>query len=116
MAEKKSKKRVAPDLNGKQRRYLRGLAHHLKPVVQLGSKGLTESLLKQISEQLEIHELIKVKLGQDVPVGKREAAESIEKQCAAATVQIVGRTVVAYRPRVKDPAIRLPRVKAAPSA
>ena len=44
----------AIQLTGKQRRHLRGLAHHLKPVVQLGNKGLTDGLLAQIDEQLAL--------------------------------------------------------------
>ena len=100
------------ELTGKQRRHLRGLAHHLKPVVQLGSKGLSDALLKQITEQLEIHELIKVKLGQDVAVAKKEAGLAVQKACRAALVQVIGRTLVLYRARETDPEIELPKAPA----
>lgn len=96
-------------MTGKQKQYLRGLAHHIKPVVQVGAKGLTEGVLKQISNQLEIHELIKVKLGQDVPVSKKEAGEAASKACEAVLVQIIGRNLVLYRPRDEKPTIRLPK-------
>ena len=101
----------ALELTGKQRRHLRGLAHHLKPVVQIGSKGVTESLVTQIDEQLEIHELIKVKLGQDVPVEKKAAASTVESACGAALVQVIGRTLVFYRRRKKDPTIHVPKTR-----
>ena len=49
-------------LTGKQKNYLRGVAHSLNPVVMIGGKGLTESVMKEIELALEHHELIKVKL------------------------------------------------------
>jgi RNA-binding protein len=96
------------ELSGKQKRFLRGLAHPLKPVVQVGQKGLSESLLKQINVQLEIHELIKIKLGQDCPMQKKEASLFIRKEIGATVVQTIGRTLVLYQPRQKAPEIRLP--------
>jgi RNA-binding protein len=97
-------------VTGKQKKYLRGLAHHLKPVVQVGGKGLTKAVLEQISEQLRIHELIKVKLSQEVPVSKKDAGQAATKACDADLVQILGRNLVFYRPRDEEPTIRLPRV------
>mgnify|MGYP001466916955 CR=1 FL=1 len=100
---------MAPlELSGKQKRYLRGLAHPLKPVVQVGQKGLSEALLKQINMQLDIHELIKVKLGQDCPVQKNEASLFLCKETGAAIVQTIGRTLVLYQPREDSPEISLP--------
>ena len=95
-------------MTGKQKTYLRGLAHHLKPVVQIGGKGLTPSVLEQISAQLVRHELIKVKLGQDVPISKKEAGEAVAKACDATIAQIIGRNLVVYRERDEKPSIRLP--------
>lgn len=96
------------DLSSKQRKYLRGLAHHLKPVVQVGGKGLTEAVLAQIDVQLTAHELIKTKLGQDCPVTKPDAAAEIEKALGARIVQTMGRTITIYRARQKTPTIHLP--------
>ena len=41
--------RLSPALNGKQRQYLRGLAHPLKPIVLVGHKGLTDGLIDSLS-------------------------------------------------------------------
>jgi RNA-binding protein len=92
------------ELNGKQRRWLRGRAHALRPVVQLGDKGLTEPVLSAVDEALEAHELIKVRL-----VGEREdrdrlAAELADRTSAEA-VGLVGRVAVLYR-RHPEPAKR----------
>ena len=40
---------------------LKKLAHNLKPVVLVGQKGITETLLQAVDKALEDHELIKVK-------------------------------------------------------
>src|SRR5690606_8712572 len=45
-------------LTAKQKQYLKGLAHGLEPVVQVGSKGISDGLIVQIREQLVAHELI----------------------------------------------------------
>lgn len=92
---------------GKQRRHLRALAHPLKPVVQIGFRGLTESVIEQVETQLEVHELIKLKLGEECPVEATEVRDALASSLRAETVQIIGRTVIAYRPRKKDPTIEL---------
>ena len=49
-------------LSTKQKQFLKGLAHHLSPVVMLGGNGLTEGVLAEIDNALNHHELIKVKI------------------------------------------------------
>ena len=51
-------------LKGSQRKYLRALAHHLKPLVMIGAKGVTDQLLGSVDLALKDHELIKVKFGE----------------------------------------------------
>ena len=97
-----------PTLTGKQKRALRGLAHDLDPVVQIGNAGLTDGVIRQIDEALERHELIKVKIGQDAPVGKRDANDEISSRTRSEDVQQIGRVLVFYRERKKDPTIELP--------
>jgi RNA-binding protein len=92
------------ELTSKQRQYLKGLAHHLKPTVQVGDKGLTTSVIDKVSEELEFHELIKVKVDDEAKVKGPILAEGAD----AALVQVIGRTVVLYRRRKKKPAITLP--------
>ena len=95
-------------LTGKQRRYLRSLAHHLRPVVQIGQAGINEAQLAQIDKALETHELIKVKLGRETPVTPEEAGAVVTASTRSHLVQIIGRTLVVYRARAKDPDIVLP--------
>lgn len=97
------------ELTGAQKSYLRGLSHELKPVVQIGHAGLTEGVVRQIDEALETHELIKVKLAKEAPLEPAEAGEPLEKQLTANVAQRIGRILVLYRPRAKEPTIKLPR-------
>lgn len=88
------------ELTGTQKKYLRGLAHHQKPVVQLGKNGLTEPVLQSIDEALDIHELIKVRLG--APEEKKAIAQEIADRTGSSRVGLVGHVVTLYR-RQPDP-------------
>ncbi|MCA9616002.1 MAG: YhbY family RNA-binding protein, partial [Myxococcales bacterium] len=66
-------RRPKADLTGRQRRALRGHAHHLEPLVRVGHEGLTTALASAVLDALDRHELIKVKLLETAPVEKDEA-------------------------------------------
>ena len=96
------------NLSKKQIQFLRAEAHSLKPVVQLGANGFTEGVLVEIENALAIHELIKIK----IPVEDREDlklyVEAIVRESKAAKVQLIGKTLVLYKP-AKEPKIQLPK-------
>lgn len=102
-------RRVASPLSGKQRSFLRALAHDLRPVVQIGLSGLTPGVLAEIGRALQTHELIKVRVSKESPVSPAEAAEPIASATRSAVAQVIGRMVVVYRARKKDPKIVLPK-------
>ena len=94
-------------LNAKQRKHLKGLAHHLKPVVLVGNAGVTAPLLKEIELALGYHELIKIRLP---GIGRTERSAMLEQICAATladAVQEIGRVAVIYR-RGEKPRIEIP--------
>lgn len=95
-----------PVLNGAQRRYLRGLAHPLKPIIFVGEGGLSEALMRALDEALASHELVKVRLRQ--PPDKKAAAVALAEGSSSTVCGVVGHTVVLYRPRPEDPTISLP--------
>jgi RNA-binding protein len=88
-------------LNGKQRRALRAEGHHLEPVVIVGQSGVTEGVLGAISQALNDHELIKVKINEG-PGTRQEAATSLAEGAGAELVQLLGRTVLLFKKREKD--------------
>lgn len=94
-------------LTGKQKRYLRGLGHDLKPVVMIGKSEMTDTLLQETDGALEHHELIKVKLLESSFLDRREAAADMAAHLNAEVAQILGRTFLLYRPS-REPKIILP--------
>ncbi|MBI5876530.1 MAG: ribosome assembly RNA-binding protein YhbY [Chloroflexi bacterium] len=83
-------------LTNTQRKYLKQLAHHLKPSVQIGKAGATESVRASLDQVLSAHELAKVRF-----IGfkedKREIAAALAAQTSSELVQIIGHVVIFYR-------------------
>ena len=95
-------------LTTKQKQFLKGLAHHLSPVVMLGGNGLTEGVLAEIDNALNHHELIKVKIaGADREV-KQLIIDAIVRETNAVNVQTIGHVLVLYR-QSDDKKITLPK-------
>ena len=97
------------NLNNKQKQYLKGLAHPLKPVVMLGSNGLTEGVLAEIEQALKHHELIKIKVAAEERETKTLIVDAIVRETKACNVQVIGNMLVLYRPSTEDRKIILPR-------
>ena len=96
-------------LTSAQTRFLRGQAHDLKALLQIGAKGLTTSFIAELDGVLEDHELVKVKVGaEDREVRDAMIAELAEKS-GAALVQRIGHVAVLYRPSKDKRQIVLPR-------
>lgn len=97
------------ELDSKQKQYLRSLAHSLKPLVQVGTKGMSDSLIEQISAQLLAHELIKVRFNTESGIEPAEACQAIVSGTKSQLVQSSGRILVLYRRHDQKPKIRFPR-------
>jgi RNA-binding protein len=85
-------------LTSKQISYLRGLGHHLAPVAMIGQHGLTDEVLAAINAVLTAHELIKIKIQNTAAIDRHEAAESVAGRTGAMLVQVIGRSILLYRP------------------
>ncbi|PKN33070.1 MAG: ribosome assembly RNA-binding protein YhbY [Deltaproteobacteria bacterium HGW-Deltaproteobacteria-19] len=100
------------ELQGFQRKYLRGLAHGIKPLVLIGQAGLTEGVLTAAQGALAEHELIKVKFNDFKEKDQKgELAARIEASTGATLVGLIGHTAIFYRMQ-PDPSrrrIQLPR-------
>lgn len=95
-------------LTGKQKRSLRALAHHIKPVVQIGDAGVTPALIDKIDTELGFHEIIKVKLNQNNDLKAKNVANDLASGSDSTVFLVIGRTVGLYRPFPEEPEIRLP--------
>lgn len=96
-------------LTGKQKRYLRAEAHHLDPIFQIGKGGISDNLIEQLNDVLEKRELIKVSVLQNNDEDKQELGETIARRVYGELVQVIGSTIILYKPSVKNKKIELPR-------
>ncbi len=92
-----------PEISVRQRKTLRGLGHHLEPSVYVGKEGISPTLLTAIEQALNAHELIKIKLGQNCPVPKHTAADTLAAETQACLVQLIGKMVLLFRPNPELP-------------
>ncbi|MDA3896107.1 MAG: ribosome assembly RNA-binding protein YhbY [Desulfobacteraceae bacterium] len=85
-------------LKGIHKKYLRGLAHSQKPLVFIGQKGISPTLIKAVDEALDTHELIKVKFNEFKEKDrKKEISDIIEKETQSEMVGMIGHTAIFYR-------------------
>ena len=96
-------------LSNAQKRYLRGLAHDLKPVVLVGAKGVTPALLAELDQALEQHELLKVKVAAEDRETRDAWIEALVEPSRAALVGRIGHIAVLYRRRQDKPLVILPK-------
>lgn len=94
-------------LSNRQLRYLRGLCHHLKPVVMVGDKGLSDNVKSEIEIALSHHELIKIKLKSDRET-RAQWADQIQEFYGAERIQSIGQVVSFFRRNPEKPVIELP--------
>lgn len=95
-------------LSGKQKRYLRGLGHDLKPVIMVGKNEVNDALAAETATALATHELIKVKILESCEMDRHEVADALAKACGADVAQVLGRTLLLYR-KGDEPKIELPK-------
>ena len=89
-------------LTGKRKRELRARAHALKPVVVVGSAGVTEQLLEEVDRALEHHGLIKVRVAAPSREQRTKLTTHICDACSAICVQTIGHVAVLYREDESD--------------
>lgn len=97
------------NLTNNQKKYLRSLGHHLKPVVMIGQNGLSEAVLLELESTMEKHELLKIKIRTEDRDEKHKMIDKIVNYSKSNLVQVVGNIVLIYRPFEEESKIVLPR-------
>lgn len=97
------------ELTPAQNRFLRGQAHGLKAMLQVGGKGLTDAVVAEVEGALEHHELIKVKVAAADREERDALVGALAERSGAALVQRIGHVAVLYRPNSEKRQIILPR-------
>lgn len=97
-----------------QRKEQRGLAHHLDPVVLIGSDGLTDAVRKEVDLALNAHGLVKVRMFSDSRPDREAALVSLADTLSAASIQHIGKLLVLWRPLPEKPKVERSDRMAAP--
>ncbi|GIP20583.1 MULTISPECIES: ribosome assembly RNA-binding protein YhbY [Paenibacillus] len=96
-------------LTGKQKRYLRSLAHHLQPIFQVGKGGTNEQILRHIDEAIETRELIKLSVLNNCIEDPKQIGQELAEGSGSELVQVIGRTIVLYKESRENKQIELPK-------
>ncbi|WP_426447879.1 ribosome assembly RNA-binding protein YhbY [Paenibacillus sp. S-38] len=95
-------------LTGKQKRYLRSLAHHLDPIFQVGKGGVNDHIIRHINDAIETRELIKVTILNNCMEDRGDVAQQLADGAKAELVQVIGKIVVLYKESREHKTIELP--------
>ena len=85
-------------LSGKEKRALRAQGNQLKTEIWIGKEGISEGTLKALDNSFNTKELVKIKLQENCPLTKEEAADILSRKAQAELVQVIGNTILLYRP------------------
>lgn len=94
-------------ITSKQRAYLRGLANTIPAIMQIGKGGISENLVKTVSDALEARELIKLTVLENSMETPRAMADALAEAVGADVVGVIGRKVILYRESVNHKKIEL---------
>ena len=86
-------------LSAAERKQLKARAHRLEPVVLIGTKGLTDDVVKEVELALKAHELIKVRAPDLEREAREDALKALCERTGAQSVQAIGKVFVIYRKR-----------------
>jgi RNA-binding protein len=85
-------------LTAAQIRFLRGQAHELRAILQVGGKGVTDAVVAELDGALEHHELVKLRIASDDRDERESIISDLAARSGASLVQKIGKVAVLYRP------------------
>ena len=88
---------TSENITSKQRSKMKSIAAKLSPITQIGKGGITDNLLKTLSDALDAHELIKVNILETADDDARNLAENVAELLDAIAVAVIGRKAIFYR-------------------
>lgn len=85
-------------MTSKERASLRAKANPLEPIIQIGKEGITDNLITQIDDTLDVRELIKIRVHlETAPDAPRQFADELAERLGADVIQVIGGVIVLYR-------------------
>ena len=95
------------NITSKQRAALKSIASTMSPIAQIGKGGITDNVLKMLSDALEARELIKVNILPNADDDARNLAENVADLLDAIPVVVIGRKAIFYRRSERDNIVHL---------
>lgn len=96
-------------LSNNQKKYLKGIAHHLNPMLIIGGNGVTDAVMTELEITIAHHELLKVKIASAERDERKEIINYLVENSGALLVQTIGKTCVLFRQKEKDSEFTLPK-------
>ena len=90
-------------ITSKQRAYLRGLGSKIPANHQIGKDGISENIIKAISDALDANSMVKIHVLENSPYTAREASIEMAEALGAECVQVIGRKFVLWRESEDSP-------------
>ena len=87
----------SPTLNTQMKKSLRGVAHHLDPVIAVSERGISDGIVEETERALSDHELIKVKVFSADRSSREEVASALAEATSSIVLQQIGKVAVLYR-------------------
>ena len=95
------------NITSKQRAALKSMASTMSPIAQIGKGGITDNLLKTLSDALEARELIKLRVLETSPTNSRETADQLAEAVECDVVQVIGTRFILYKESKNNKTIKL---------
>ncbi|MBT3169277.1 MAG: YhbY family RNA-binding protein [Candidatus Cloacimonetes bacterium] len=92
-------------MTGKQKAYLKKLAHNLSVIVKIGDNGISENLVKSLNEALTAREIVKASMSHPSAEIRKETAMTLAEKTASTLVNIIGKTMLFYRENPDNPVV-----------
>ena len=83
-------------MTSKQRSNLKSIAANLSPIAQLGKGGVSENMVRSLSDALEAHELIKINVLTNAEEDAKSLGATLAEALKAECVAVIGRKVILY--------------------
>ena len=97
------------ELTSKQRAQLRGMAATMDTILHVGKDGISENLIRTISDALEARELIKLHMLKNCFEDCNAVAQTLAERTRSQVVQVIGKKIVLYRESKTKKKIELPK-------
>lgn len=93
------------ELNSSMKKKLKAIGHSINPFINVGKQEITENIINKVNNELEIHELVKIKIQKTSLTPVKDAIEEIANSTNSNIIRIIGSTGLLFRRNNENPVI-----------